>query len=75
VVELHISNVHAREQVRRHSFVSPAARGIVVGFGVAGHPLAIRGLHDTVRSVVAVQSGYRPRFANQRAQVHQAIAA
>jgi len=44
VVEVHISNVHAREQFRRHSFVSPVARGIVVGFGVAGYPLAIRGL-------------------------------
>ena len=54
VVELHISNVHAREEVRRHSFVSPAARGVVVGFGVAGYPLAIRGLHDTVRSVEGV---------------------
>jgi 3-dehydroquinate dehydratase II len=48
VVELHVSNVHAREAVRHHSFVSPAARGIVVGFGVAGYPLAIRGLHDVV---------------------------
>ena len=50
VVELHISNVHAREAVRHHSFVSPAALGIVVGFGVAGYPLAIRGLHDALES-------------------------
>jgi 3-dehydroquinate dehydratase-2 len=50
VVELHISNVHAREELRRHSFVSPAASGIVVGFGVAGYPLAIRGLYEAVRA-------------------------
>jgi 3-dehydroquinate dehydratase II len=50
VVEVHVSNVHAREAVRHHSFVSPAARGIVVGFGVAGYPLAIRGLHDVLGS-------------------------
>ncbi|HEY2958520.1 MAG TPA: type II 3-dehydroquinate dehydratase [Actinomycetota bacterium] len=50
VVELHISNVHAREEVRHHSFVSPAARGIVVGFGVAGYPLAIRGLYEVLRT-------------------------
>ena len=49
VIEVHISNVHKRESVRHHSFISPAARGIVVGFGVAGYPLAIRGLHEVTR--------------------------
>jgi 3-dehydroquinate dehydratase-2 len=44
LIELHISNVHAREQFRHHSYISPAARGIVVGFGVTGYSLAIRGL-------------------------------
>ena len=36
VIECHISNVHAREEFRHHSFVSPVARGIVIGFGVLG---------------------------------------
>jgi 3-dehydroquinate dehydratase II len=45
VIELHISNVHAREEVRHRSFISPVAAGIVIGFGTAGYPLAIRGLH------------------------------
>ncbi len=44
VVELHISNVHAREPFRHHSWLSPVARGIVVGFGVEGYGLAIVGL-------------------------------
>ena len=44
VIEVHISNVHAREAFRHHSYVSPAAAGIVVGFGVAGYDLAIEGL-------------------------------
>ena len=44
VIELHISNVHAREQWRHHSYISPAARGIVVGFGVLGYVLALQGL-------------------------------
>lgn len=44
VIELHISNVHARESFRHHSWISPAARGIVVGFGVKGYALAIAGL-------------------------------
>jgi 3-dehydroquinate dehydratase-2 len=45
VVELHISNVHAREPFRHHSYISPVARSIVVGFGVYGYLLALRGLH------------------------------
>ena len=44
VIELHISNVHAREAFRHHSYISPAARGIVVGFGVMGYALAIDAL-------------------------------
>ncbi|WP_336208826.1 type II 3-dehydroquinate dehydratase [Nonomuraea sp. LPB2021202275-12-8] len=45
VVEVHISNVHQREPFRHRSYVSPVARGIVVGFGVHGYVLGLRGLH------------------------------
>ncbi|WP_415953021.1 type II 3-dehydroquinate dehydratase [Streptomyces sp. KLOTTS4A1] len=45
VIEVHISNVHAREAFRHHSYLSPAAAGIVVGFGADGYRLAIEGLH------------------------------
>jgi 3-dehydroquinate dehydratase-2 len=44
VIEVHISNVHAREDFRHHSWLSPVAAGIVVGFGVDGYRLAIDGL-------------------------------
>jgi len=44
VIELHISNVHARESFRHHSFISPAARGIVVGLGTKGYGVAIEAL-------------------------------
>ena len=44
VIELHISNVHAREEFRHHSYISPAARGIMVGFGVQGYAMAIGAL-------------------------------
>jgi 3-dehydroquinate dehydratase-2 len=44
VIEVHISNVHAREAFRHHSYLSPAAAGIVVGFGIDGYALAIEGL-------------------------------
>jgi 3-dehydroquinate dehydratase-2 len=46
VIEVHISNVHRREEFRHHSFISPVARGIIVGFGVLGYRLAINGLHQ-----------------------------
>jgi 3-dehydroquinate dehydratase II len=44
IIELHISNVYGRESFRHHSYVSPGAAGIIVGFGVAGYPLALRAL-------------------------------
>ena len=46
VIECHISNVHKREAFRHHSFISPVASGIIVGFGVHGYVLAIHGLHQ-----------------------------
>ncbi|MGY5882066.1 type II 3-dehydroquinate dehydratase [Modestobacter lacusdianchii] len=44
VVEVHISNVHAREQFRHHSYVSAVADGTIVGLGVTGYELALRWL-------------------------------
>nr|WKN36496.1 type II 3-dehydroquinate dehydratase [Tunicatimonas sp. TK19036] len=41
VIEVHISNVHARETFRHHSYLSKVARGIIVGLGLAGYRLAI----------------------------------
>lgn len=46
LVELHISNVHAREEFRRQSLVSPVATAVIAGLGVAGYPLAIRWLAE-----------------------------
>ena len=50
VIECHISNVHAREEFRHHSFISPVARGVVIGFGVLGYTLAIQGLHKLTQA-------------------------
>ena len=44
LIELHISNVHAREAFRHHSYLAPAARAVMCGLGVAGYPLAIEAL-------------------------------
>jgi len=44
VIELHVSNVHARETFRHDSWISPVASGIIVGFGIDGYVLAIEAL-------------------------------
>lgn len=44
LVEVHISNVHAREEFRHHSVISAVASGVIVGLGVEGYPLALRWL-------------------------------
>jgi 3-dehydroquinate dehydratase II len=44
VIEVHVSNVHAREAFRHHSWLSPVAAGIVIGLGVDGYVLAIEAL-------------------------------
>ena len=41
VIEVHISNPHAREEFRHHSFISPVASGVIVGFGTHGYCLAL----------------------------------
>ncbi|MEO0040688.1 MAG: type 3-dehydroquinate dehydratase [Bacteroidota bacterium] len=41
VIEVHISNVHARESFRHHSHLSRVCKGIIVGFGIKGYDLAI----------------------------------
>ncbi|MEI7715363.1 MAG: type II 3-dehydroquinate dehydratase [Mycobacterium sp.] len=42
LIEVHISNVYAREEFRRHSYLSPVATGLIVGLGVRGYLLALR---------------------------------
>jgi quinate/shikimate dehydrogenase (NAD+) len=44
ILEVHISNIHQREEFRHHSFVSRIAAGVICGFGTQGYPLAIQRL-------------------------------
>ncbi len=41
VIEVHISNVYARESFRHHSFLSRVCKGIIVGFGISGYDMAL----------------------------------
>ena len=42
IIEVHISNVHKREEFRHHSFVSAIASGVIAGFGTQGYQLALQ---------------------------------
>jgi 3-dehydroquinate dehydratase-2 len=44
VIEVHITNIHARESFRQGSYVSKAAKAVIAGFGIGGYALAITGL-------------------------------
>jgi 3-dehydroquinate dehydratase-2 len=44
LVEVHISNIHAREEFRHHSYVSAVADGVIAGLGVEGYVLALQWL-------------------------------
>lgn len=57
VIEVHISNIHAREEFRHHSYVSKAARAVICGFGIDGYALAIAGLADLSGAKTGAKTG------------------
>lgn len=49
-IEVHLSNIFAREPFRRHSYVSPVASGVICGLGPTGYVLALEALARLIRS-------------------------
>ena len=69
LVEVHISNIHAREEFRHHSVVSAVATGVICGLGVDGyrlalHHLAARGMSPTAEAVDAGASWSTPQLVD-----------
>ena len=48
VVEVHLSNIHQREDFRQHSYVAKAAKGMICGFGSLGYSLALDAIHRLI---------------------------
>jgi 3-dehydroquinate dehydratase-2 len=50
ILEVHISNIHRREEFRHHSFVSGVVTGVVCGFGTQGYGFALQRIAQLVKS-------------------------
>lgn len=48
VIELHISNIHARDALHRHSILSSAATAVIAGLGARGYVAALRAMYDLI---------------------------
>ncbi|WP_409261590.1 type II 3-dehydroquinate dehydratase [Pseudomonas putida] len=53
LVELHLSNIHARDELHRHSIMSGVVDSVICGMGADGYPLAIRAINDLLRKQAA----------------------
>jgi 3-dehydroquinate dehydratase-2 len=66
VIEVHLSNIFARERFRHHSFVSPVAKGVIVGLGPAGYTLALEALAGLVSGETPAKKQKETRAGRQK---------
>jgi 3-dehydroquinate dehydratase-2 len=50
VIEVHVTNIHAREEFRQHSYVSRVAVGVICGLGITGYALALQGMAELLEA-------------------------
>ena len=53
IVEVHMSNIHAREEFRHHSVIGPIAKGQIAGFGVDSYLLALRAVMSIIKGTAS----------------------
>jgi len=59
-IEIHLSNIHAREEFRRHSMIAPVCCGIIVGFGADSYTLAVDAAINVKASISAKSGAFSP---------------
>lgn len=66
-IEVHISNIHAREEFRSKSLTAGVCAGVVAGFGPLGYHLALNGLTQIISELNAVKSAQQAQMQTQQA--------